>query len=189
MVSQSWKAHERFVAKALQGFRIPRGANFSRSLPDVVSDAKLSLPSMEGLIFTECKYSVSNPWVNYISSKYEGKPLLVTNKDKTDILVCTQLEDLHNIKSSNLYKQSKIIRNIPKYIFDNLEQCRGYIDIILADALNRATITALTGLTMREPILPIVCIAEKRKTFRLCYTSLRDIEVFNINNDKSKGRI
>lgn len=187
--SSSWKAHERNVAKALQGFRIPRGANFSRSLPDVVAESKHTLPGTNGVIVAECKYSYSNPWVNMIDKIYNDKPIIIRSKDLIREIICVELKDLYKLSSVTATTKSPVYtKEIPKYIRENLQQCRDYIPLVLNNPLNKVTIEAITNFTFGNAILPIVCIAEKGKRFRLCYTGLLDLEVFHqYKNDKDPG--
>lgn len=185
MTNTNWKVLERFVAKALQGHRIPRGANFSRSLPDVIADSNLTIARTEGIILAECKYSISNPWVPYFEEIYEGKLLTVLGKKAS--LVLFELEDIHLLSDRNRYKNSDIVnKTIPGYIQDNLEQAEGYLPLLTKDKITQATIHSLTGVDPTKPALPIVVLAQKQRPFRLAYVSTLSLEIFyNLQNDQS----
>ncbi len=181
MPNQQWKNHERYVAKTLEGFRIPRGDNFSRSFPDVVASSK-KIASTNGIILAECKYSIRNPWVKAIRDVYDGKVLKVSNQN-TDLL----LFDLKDI--GMLFRQSydRHSKTIPKYILSHLEQSRGYISLINNSPLDRTILEAKTGLVFSNLVLPIVVLGQKNCSFRLAYTGLSDISSFLYNADKSQG--
>lgn len=183
-MSHQWKAHERFVAKALQGKRIPRGANFSRSLPDVIADSSLSIPGSKGLIFAECKYSISNPWIGLISDIYKNKLISVPGNITTDpSLILFELDDIKELINYPLLKDSNkgfqvFKKKIPDYINNNLIQSRDYLQSVLLDPVIKASLQAITNLDILLPKLPIVVIAEKSKSFRLAYTSTIDLDIF-----------
>lgn len=179
-----WKDFERFVSKALQGYRIPRGANFSRSLPDVVSNASLTIAKTKGLIYAECKYSIDNFWVRLMEPFYDGKLLVLPRKE--DHLILFELRDIHLLSNPDGYLNgTKIIRSIPDYINRHLDQSREYIKIVRSDPITQASIQAITGLSPSLPILPIVVLGQKSKAFRLSYTSTTDLYNFHLlQNDK-----
>ncbi len=184
MVSHQWKAHERYVAKTLQGKRIPRGANFSRSLPDVIADSSLSIPGSKGLIFAECKYSISNPWVGLISDIYKNKLISIPgNKPSDPYLILFELDDIKELSHYPVLKTSdkafqSYKKKIPDYINNNLIQSREYLQSVLLDPVTKASLQAITNLDILLPKLPIVVIAEKSKSFRLAYTSSIDLDIF-----------
>jgi len=199
MVSHQWKAHERFVAKALQGKRIPRGANFSRSLPDVIADASLSIPGTKGLIFAECKYSINNPWVSLISDIYKNKLIIVPVQSRDCFTKSTEepsliLFELGDIKELNTYpflkdsykKLQQFNKKVPDYILNNLTQSRDYLQTVVLDPVTKASIQAITNLDILLPKLPIVVIAEKSKSFRLAYTSNIDLDIFYRDQNNRK---
>lgn len=172
MVSHQWKGHERFVAKSLGGHRIPRGANFSRSLPDVVADSSISLPNTKGIIFAECKYSVSNPWVRLISDIYKEDVIIVPGKHKSDpFLIMFELTDIAKIFNYRNKHVQKYHKQIPSYITEDLQQSSEYLDSVMQDPVTKASLEVITGLNIQLPKLPIVVMAEKGKSFRLAYTS------------------
>lgn len=185
MTNTNWKVLERFVAKALQGHRIPRGANFSRSLPDVIADSSLTIARSKGIILAECKYSISNPWVPLFEDLYEGKLLTVLGKKAS--LVLFELQDIHLLSDRNRYKNAHIIhKDIPGYIQNNLEQAERYVPLLINDKITQATIHSLTGVDPNQPALPIVVLAQKQRPFRLAYASTLSLEVFyNSQNDQS----
>jgi len=172
MVSHQWKGHERFVAKSLGGHRIPRGANFSRSLPDVVADSSLSLPNTKGLIFAECKYSVNNPWVRLISDIYDNDVIIVPGiHDSDPFLIMFELSDISKLFNYRNKHTKKYKKQIPDYITAHLQQSCEYLDSVTADPVTKASLEVITGLNILLPKLPIVVMAEKGKSFRLAYTS------------------
>ena len=172
MVSHQWKGHERFVAKSLGGHRIPRGANFSRSLPDVVADSSVSLPGTKGLIFAECKYSVNNPWVRLIADIYDNDVIIVPGKHTTDpFLIMFELSDISKLFNYRNKHVKKYKKQIPDYISSHLQQSCEYLDTVMTDPVTKASLEVITGLNVGLPKLPIVVMAEKGKSFRLAYTS------------------
>lgn len=189
MPSQAWKNMERRVAKALQGTRIPRGANFSSSLPDVISDSSVTIPRSEGLILTECKHSQTNPWVDKISKAYDGR--LLTIKEKDEQYLFFKLEDIYLLSGTDRYRKAEQIKGkVPKYIKDHLEQSRKYIKTITTDIVLKAVIQSKTGITNIKSYLPIVCIAKKHKEFKLACVSLSDLFAFyQHQNDQSYWKI
>lgn len=181
MPSQSWKNLERHVAKTLEGFRIPRGDNFSRSFPDVVASSK-KIASTNGIILAECKYSIRNPWVKSIRDVYNGQVLKVSNQN-TDLLLF-DINDIGLLSRQSYVRHTKII---PKYILEHLDQSRGYIDLINTNPLDRTILQAKTGLVFSNVVLPIVVLGQKNCSFRLAYTGLSDISSFLYNASKSQG--
>lgn len=169
MPSQAWKQHERDTAKALLGKRIPRGANFSRSLPDVVADAKDSL-SIPGVIFAECKYSAHMPWLNIYKSKIYKDPYKVYRIKGKETLLFFEIEHIRCLLDSSTYTNfSKI--NIPAYIYEYLEQAQNYISKTLSSPLDCITIKALSDIDIQnKKVLPIVCLRTKQDSTILCYT-------------------
>lgn len=185
MVSQAWKNLERFVAKALQGKRIPRGADFSDSLPDVIADSSKTIARTEGMIFAECKYSQKNPWVTYINNIYNGKLLRAGRGDDTIILF--ELDNIHLLSDPTRYTRAeKLKRKVPKYMYDHIDQSKGYIDICKSDIVLTAVIRKMTGLSKISAELPIVVMAQKYKSFRLAFVALNDLLAFyNLQDDPS----
>lgn len=190
-VSQAWKGHERYVAKALQGHRIPRGANFSDSLPDVVANASHSLARAEGVIYAECKHSQNSPWVRYISDIYDGKLLSITGRGQKFIFF--ELSDIHLLSDSTRHNRAiPLEKTVPKYLLDNLEQCRGYTPDTLQDMdmIMAASLMQWTGSKEILKALPIVVMAQKHKSFRLAYTSSTDLlKYYQLQNDKSYWQV
>jgi hypothetical protein len=185
MVSFQWKQLERLVAKALQGHRIPRGANFSRSLPDVIADSSKTLARSNGLIFAECKYSQYQPWVELIRDQYTGKLIRVKTKD--DSLIFFELNDVHLLSDPSRYSRAcEYSKQVPAYLIDNLQQSRDYIDIVRKDLIMSASVYQLTAINIDNPILPIVVMAHKGKSFRVAYTSVKDLMAFyTLQHDQS----
>ncbi len=180
----NWKNLERNVAKALQGFRIPRGANFSRSLPDVVADSSKTIARSNGLIFAECKYSVSQPWVDLIEDRYNGKLIKVENNSS---LIFFELQDIHLLSDPTRYTRAEMYdKKVPSYLRDNIQQSRNYIDIVKKDLIMSASIYQLTSISVTSPILPIVVLAQKGKSFRVAYTTVEDLLMFyTAQNDQN----
>ena len=184
--SQQWKEHERRTAKALQGVRIPRGANFSDSLPDVVANAKGILARAEGIIYAECKYSINNPWVDYISSIYDNKLLRIDN------LIFFSLEDIWLLSDPTRVGKSKKVtkKKIPKYLRDYLEQSKKYIDLVSRDPILKLIIATKSNCTKTHINLPIVCVGKRYNSFKLTYTGIDDIlNFYQLQNDQSYRKI
>jgi len=185
VVSQAWKGHEKFVAKALLGTRIPRGADFSDRLPDVVAASSKTVARTEGMIFAECKHSQRNPWVTYIESIYDGKLLRAGEGDETILLF--ELKNIHLLSDPTRYTRAKALdKKVPKYMYDHIEQSKGYIDIVKSDIVLTAVVRQMTGLSSISSELPIVVMAQKHKSFRLAYVALNDLLAFyNLQDDPS----
>lgn len=88
-ISQSWKVLERYVARVLGGERVTRGADFSKSAPDVSHE-----------YFTiECKYRTSSFKPIYDAmeqaKQYDGDkvPLVVIRRKGKKALAVVELED------------------------------------------------------------------------------------------------
>ena len=176
---------ERFTAKALQGHRIPRGANFSRSLPDVIAKSEFTLARSNGLLYAECKYSSKSTWVNKFESVYEGK-LLHIYKGSTKFIFFP-LEDIHLLSDPRRYRSSVQVKgSIPKYINTYIEQSRNYIKSCREDPITKASLAVIVGRSPEVSILPIVVIGQRYKSFRLVYTTDTDLNIFySLQNDQS----
>ena len=185
MVRQAWKALERNVAKAVQGHRIPRGADFSDKLPDVIASADKTIARAEGGIFAECKHSKSNPWVTYIDELYDGRLLSAGNGEDTIILL--SLTDIHLLSNPKGYiTATPVDKKVPGYMYDHITQSRSYIAKCKEDIVLKAVIRQMTGLSKLDAELPIVVMAQKYKSFRLCYVSLIDLlNFYSCQNDPS----
>lgn len=187
MVSQAWKGLERHVAKALQGQRIPRGADFSDKLPDVIAPSALSIARTDGAIFAECKHSKSNPWIPYIEEVYTGKLLTAGAEDNKIILF--DLQDIHLLSDPTRWNRAiSVSRKVPQYMLDHIDQSRGYISKCMSDIVLKAVIFKMTGLSKIHASLPIVVMAQKHKSFRLAYVSLKDLLSFYIAQDDPSYR-
>lgn len=190
-MSQQWKAAERFIAKALGGNRIPRGANFSNSLPDIVAPANASLARAEGLIFAESKYSKNNPWVTNMEKKYLTDNAVVKFVDEANKkeFLFFELADITKLSNPAIIRTAKTFyfNRFPNYILEHFEQSKSYIDIVKADAITTASITSMTSISpMYAPILPIVVLAKARKSFRLAYTDCDYLlRFYSQQNDQS----
>jgi len=191
-MAHQWKAAERFIATVLKGFRIPRGANFSKSLPDVVADSSLTIARSKGLIFAESKYSINNPWVGKIKSLTEGKPIVRIKSGDTTVndLVFFDLKDISIItspKTINALEPKQICKKFPSYIVKHYEQSKDYIEIVKNDPITVASVKALCNIDpLTVPILPIVVLAEKNKSFRTAYTHVDALRAFySLQNDQS----
>lgn len=173
------------MAKALQGNRIPRGANFSDSLPDVIADSSNVLARSNGIIFAECKYSQSNPWVPYVEENYNNK-ILKAGKDKEEILLF-DLSDIHLLSNPKAWIDcEKLSRSVPGYMYANIKQSKGYINICKQDTILIAVIKQMTKLSSLSPELPLVVMAQRYKKFRLAYVALDDLLYFYTQqNDRS----
>tara|TARA_R110002074_G_scaffold402324_1_gene607115 strand:- start:175354 stop:175923 length:570 start_codon:yes stop_codon:yes gene_type:complete len=187
VVSQAWKGHERYVAKALTGHRIPRGADFSDRLPDVIAPAANTLARAHGAIFAECKYSQSNPWVSYIEEQYDGK--LLKAGEGEDTIVLFELEDIRLLSDPTRWSRAtQVDRKVPQYMYDHIEQSKGYIEICKSDIVLTAVLRKMTGLSRMDAELPIVVMAQRYKSFRLAYVNLNDLMSFYISQDDPSYR-
>lgn len=200
-MSQAWKNLERLVAKKLSGVRIGRGADFSKSLPDVVAPAGISLPRTNGYIIAECKYSYKNSWVNLIEDNYKDRVIKVCS-DKDIYLFCP-LDDIRKFIDPDLLVTQKLDRKIPDYIKRNFAQCAEYMSNIHTDIVLRANLyqklNVLAGKTTDnflqiKPMLPIVVLGKTRTVTRVCYTTLTALTAYYYNqstnyHDKNKGNI
>lgn len=170
MPSQAWKQHERDTAKALLGKRIPRGANFSRSLPDVVADARDSL-GIPGVIFAECKYSAHMPWLNIYKSKIYKEPYKIYRLKGKETLLFFEIEHLGCLLDTSKYTNVSTKLSIPSYIYEYLDQAQRYINKTLSSPLDCITIKALSNIDIQDKkVLPIVCLRTKQDSTILCYT-------------------
>lgn len=185
MVSQAWKGLERYVAKCLGGKRIPRGANFSDSLPDVIADSSISIPNSQGVIFVECKHSKNQPWVDYIEPIYDGQPMLagITNLQP---IVLFELSDISVISDFVPDSRTPILeRHIPGYMHKHINQAKMYIDLYKSDKILEYTIHNSTALESIACELPLVVMAKKHSSFRLAYVALKDLyKFYSMQNDK-----
>lgn len=176
---------ERTVAKALLGKRIPRGANFSDSLPDVIASSGETIARSEGLIFGECKHSKNNPWVPYIEKQYDSRLLTAGAGDEKIVLF--ELNDIHLLSCPVRYRSAELIeKKVPGYMYKHLDQARGYTQVYKEDIVLKASLTQMTGITKFICELPIVIMAKKHSSFRLCYTGVIDLlKFYSLQNDKS----
>jgi len=182
MPSQAWKQHERDTAKALLGKRIPRGANFSRSLPDVVADATDSLGS-PGIIFAECKYSAHMPWLSIYNSKIYKEPYKIYRLKGKETLLFFEIEHIACLLDYSTYANASTKLNIPSYIYEHLDQAQHYISKTLSSPLDCITIKSLSDIDIQnKKVLPIVCLRTKQDSTILCYTTESYFTDF-INND------
>lgn len=186
MPTQSWKNLERHVAKILTGQRIPRGANFSRSLPDVVAQAKYSIARADGMIYAECKYSCKNTWVPKFEALWNGKLLQIPSPKFNYIFF--PLTEIHLLSDPTRYKNAITVKGrIPKFITSHIEQSRYYVEECRNNPITRVSINAIAGMSPTLPVLPIVVLAKKGKQFRLAYTTDYDLNLFySSQNDKNK---
>lgn len=195
MVSKQWKGHERFVAATLKGHRIPRGANFSRSLPDVVADSSLTLARSSGLIYAECKYSSKKTWVQTFESIYDGHLLYLPNNINKYLFF--DIKDIHLLADPSRISKALLgptrIKKIPRFITSYMDQSRSYVALTGTDPITKATLQAIVNPSFKDgydfsncPVLPIVVIGQRYKTFRLAYTTHLDLlKFYSAQNDKS----
>lgn len=190
-MGQQWKAAERFIAKTLGGVRIPRGANFSKSLPDVVAPANYSIARSNGIIFAESKYSVSNPWVRKIEELCKVKKFvrIISERSPSKSLIFFDIRDTHVLTSPSALANAEpiYIDTFPNYIIEHLKQSVDYLDIVKKDPITVASIQSLINLSpITEVILPIVVLTERYKSFRVSYTSYEWLLNFYLSqNDQS----
>lgn len=136
----AWKDLERTVAKKFGGYRIPRGGDFSESLPDVVADVTKLFPlanKVDAAFVVECKYRQHQPWISkYKSIKKEEFPSAeycilkfpVTNAIGMQDNICMMPVDyVFNFFSFNSPGHQRIVSNIlPDYILDYCNQSYNY---------------------------------------------------------------
>ena len=192
-MSHQWKAAERFIAKALGGHRIPRGANFSNSLPDIVAPASNTLARATGLIFAESKYSKNNFWVYNMKEHYlSDRSVVKFIEDKTNKqYLFFELRDIHKLSDPKIIAQSFVVYSskFPKYIVEHFDQSKDYIDIVKKDPITTASITSMTNISpFYSPVLPIVVLTKARKSFRLAYTDCEYLLTFYTQQDDRSYR-
>lgn len=186
-MSQAWKNLERTTAKILKGKRIPRGSNFSKSLPDVLADSSLTLARSNGVLLAECKYSAKHPWVTQIEDIYDGKLLSIKHEDSEFLFL--DVKDLHLLADpARVNKAIKIAdKTIPKYILDYHNQAAGYT-ALSNDPQACVVLNAYSGISISNmtPMLPIVVMAKKGKAFRLaCVNKTALLAFYTQQNDQS----
>jgi hypothetical protein len=178
VVSQAWKHLERYVAKFLGGERIPRGANFSDSLPDVVASTKPFFKDTDGLIFVECKHSKNQPWIDYIQSIYKGE-IVVAGANTSNPLVLFELEDIHLLLDFTYDSDITILdRLVPAYMQSHLSQVQDYILQFQKDKKLQYTILESANILLSNSELPLVVMAKKHSSFRLTYVALNSLYDF-----------
>ncbi len=189
MSYHAWKQHERDTAKALLGKRIPRGANFSRSLPDVVADSIHTL-KLPGTIFAECKYSANMPWLNKYKTKIYNENFKVFPVANSDRLLFFDIENISSLLILHTYADDIVI-SIPDYILDYLQQSQKYVSKTLSSPLDCITIKSLSDIDIQhKPVLPIVCLRTKKDSTILAYTYQSFLSNYlNSTNDKNKRNV
>ena len=173
----AWKDLERTVAKELKGFRIPRGRDFSQSLPDVIADASYTFncPSTKGLI-AECKYRSKQPLIDLYKKQIDKATpskyytVILKDKDNKEIYL-TPLEDLKHIKS--LYMHFITVKKvIPKYLTDAFKQSFDYATDLNARKRIRLQYCISSGLdpidcTWFTTFIPVVVLGARREKIRI----------------------
>lgn len=159
MGDTAWKRHERIVAKALEVDRFKRGADFSRSLPDVVAPAENLFKEITGTIIVECKYrhqigiidtylelveELESP-VFIMESRKSGKEYLIF-----DILDIPQFSEIKSVPT--------IVKFIPNYILDALSQSEDYLE------------------NYPPPYIKATCFAKKRGKARPIIIPSKDLD-------------
>ena len=141
----AWKDLERTVAKKLGGYRIPRGGDFSESLPDVISDVCNLFPLANKIpagFLVECKYRQSQPWIDKYkelkkSSGFDLQPYVILkvpakNASGMDDNICFMPIDylFDYFAPENSGRTITINKELPTYITDFVRQSYEYsIDI------------------------------------------------------------
>jgi len=191
MSYRPWKVHERNVAKALGGTRIPRGANFSKSLPDVISE--VSFLDKDIILLAECKHFASKPIFNVVSSLLDDKHDTVTiiTPDKSN-LIFFYIDNIKEIYKKDFYqkKNKTLDKKAPGYVVNYFQQAVGYIDLIFSDVFVKAYIASLFNKTIdRDLTIPIVCLGQKKTSKIICYTEKENIDyINNLVYDKNKRK-
>lgn len=165
--SQAWKNLERYVAKYFGGKRIPRGADFGQSLPDVIAPSPYP---KGGSILVECKYSQNQPWIDLLmreAKKYDHLETVLIFK--AGQFVFWDLE----MSSEILNKEHTIItlkRRVPGYIKENYNQCVTYL----------ITHPTFSQNIEPAPYLPMVVMGKRQCPVRVAYTLQKTFnEYFN----------
>jgi len=136
----AWKDLERTVAKKFGGYRIPRGGDFSESLPDVVADVTKLFPlanKVDAAFVVECKYRQNQPWINkYKKIKSEEFPAAhycvikfpVTNAAGiTDNICMMPVDYVFDFFSLSNSGNCRTVSNVlPDYIIDYCTQSYNY---------------------------------------------------------------
>ncbi len=165
----AWKNLERYVAGMFNGTRIPRGSDFSKSLPDVVVDAGYvcsAFVNSKTAVLFECKYRSKQPFIDL----YE--------KSDLDYFVLGSylffgLQHSNNAISYGMRGECpklKINKKIPKYIDDYMEQAREYACDTDKRRKIREVVRHINDLPDYpdfQKFIPIVVLGKKRATTRL----------------------
>lgn len=137
----AWKDLERTVAKKLGGYRIPRGGDFSESLPDVVADITKTFPlanKTDAAFLVECKYRQSQPWIDKYkelkrSAGFEQQPYCILKiptknvSDMDDNICMMPIDYLFDYFSVDNYSRIITIdKDLPDYITSFVKQSYEY---------------------------------------------------------------
>lgn len=179
----AWKNFERRVAQLLRGKRIPRGADYSASLPDVIAKSEVIPSNKDGLIFAECKYSQNAPIVGKILSDLKDKRyVILKDQSNGELFIFTSLKNIHRLGDPTKIdiKPTEEVKKLPRYIYKHLEQCIGYTNFKTNKKFNPLMINLILGIDSYKNILPIVCMAEANKKDSICYTNLSCLFTFHL---------
>lgn len=160
-----WKVHERAVAKALRGYRIPRGANFSESLPDVVSNYLTT-----HTILAECKHFKYRAIYDSLKEELEYNSFLYSKENGYVFFNIKDIDILLSFAQDNCF----ILENkIPKYIVDFFKQATEYIPDLFSNNKKKFMLENYLGENIiYDKILPIVCLGQKKSSTIICYTHI-----------------
>lgn len=136
----AWKDLERTVAKKFGGYRIPRGGDFSESLPDVVADVTKLFPlanKVDAAFVVECKYRQHQPWIGkyknikkeeFASRDYCVLKFPVINRAGMNDYICMMPVDyIFDFFSIDGMARCRIVQNaLPDYIMDFCAQSYDY---------------------------------------------------------------
>lgn len=135
-----WKDLERTVAKKFSGYRIPRGGDFSESLPDVIADVSKTFPLLSkgpSAFSIECKYRQNQPWINkykrikaerFSESDFCILKIPVKNVGGMDDNICMMPVDyvFNYFAMENPAKTATLREDLPDYIVDYCTQSYMY---------------------------------------------------------------
>lgn len=175
--SNAWKKLESRVAEYFGGTRNLRGADFSKSLPDV--DANLQNRfKVSGTLLAECKYSAKQPWVDFTTEFYQNNewgdgvirfPMYSSGKSCVFIWHLDYTEQIFSKDKLEIITPAKTRkRSLGKKIITALEQAESYIGI----ASKRIDRGELYG----YPIIPILVLGKRSSSDRICMCTDNYIE-------------
>jgi hypothetical protein len=180
----AWKDLERTVAKKFGGYRIPRGGDFSESLPDVVADVTKLFPlanKVDAAFVVECKYRQHQPWINkyktikkeeFSNRDYCVLKFPVTNAGNMEDNICMMpIDYIFDFFSLSNSGNHRIVANVlPDYILDYCSQSYNYaLDIEYRMRVHLYYWKLCKDQTKKKfnSFIPLVAIGQKNDKVRL----------------------